>query len=235
MQNSNIIMGGIKTKTLLPSCELTCVSRRPHIFLRAPSERNSEGAPSESKSEGALRTQFWGCTLRIQVWGRPQNATLRVHPQNPSLRASSECNSEGAPSECKSEGALRTRFWGCTLTLWMWECSLHSNEFRGHPQNAVSKTKCRGNKCGNKLRQSWAKLRQTNASWNWGCLHFWEGPYFWGSLHKACLLVCQSVCPPKIIKEKNYKRNYKTLQNYCKNFQGSYYDITKCYKNLQNE
>ena len=44
---------------------LPCVPRRPHIFLRAPSECNSEGAPSESKSEG---------TLRIQVWGRPQNA-----------------------------------------------------------------------------------------------------------------------------------------------------------------
>ena len=93
-------------------CLLPCVPRRPHIFLRAPSECNSEGAPSESKSEGALRTPFWGCTLRMQFWGRPQNAVLRVHPQNPSLRAPSERNSEGVPSESKSEGTLRIQVWG---------------------------------------------------------------------------------------------------------------------------
>ena len=125
-------------------------------------------------------------------WGRPQNAILRVHPHNPSLRAPSERNSEGAPSESKSEGALRSRFWGCTLTLWMWECSLHSNEFRGHPQNAVSKTKCRGNKCGNKLGQSCAKHRQAKGSWNWGCHHFLDGPYFWGCFNFEVVFILPS-------------------------------------------
>ena len=43
------------------------------------------------------------------------------------------------------------------------------------------------------------------------------------------------------LSSKNYKKNYKTLQNIpktlqniCKDRQGSYYDITKCYKTLQN-
>ena len=51
------------------------------------------------------------------------------------------------------------------------------------------------------------------------------------------LSVCRSVC----LSSKNYKKNYKTLQNIpktlqniCKDRQGNYYDITKCYKTLQN-
>ena len=50
----------------------------------------------------------------------------------------------------------------------------------------------------------------------------------------VCLSVCRSVLQKLQKKLQNFTNIPKTLQNICKDRQGSYYDITKCYKTLQN-